>query len=179
MLYWVIFAVGAVLGLLGLFRVFRYLVWMRLVWMSDGASEAIESAIKDFEAGPVIVEESGKRRKLEERALSLQKGMGRRLERFRRATRWLWPQNTRSISSWVTLPLKSAESCVAESVKKASRKTPQLSEFRETMNRLMLEYEDLTQHLRDTANREVVWATASFALGALTVSLFTLWLQIG
>lgn len=151
---------------------------MRLVWQSDGAREAIESAIKDFEAGPVVVEESGKRHKLAERAEKLQKGMERRLERFRRASRWLWPQRTRSISSWVSIPLKDAVSCIAESVKKASRKKPQLSEFRETMTRLMLEYEDLTQHLRDTANREVVWATASFALGALTISLFTFWLQI-
>jgi len=178
-LYWVVFAIGVALGLLGLSRVFRYLVWMRLVWMSDGASEAIESAIKDFEAGPVVVEESGKKRKLDERALSLQKGLERRLERFRKAARWLWPQRTKSVSSWVTLPLESAASCITENVKKASRKKPQLSEFRETMNRLMLDYEDLTQHLRDTANREVVWATATFALGALTISLFTLWLQIG
>jgi len=96
-LYWVIFAIGAVLGLFGLIRVFRYLVWMRLVWMSDGASEAIESAIKDFEAGPVVVEESGKRHKIDERAEKLQKGMEKRLERFRRASRWLWPQRTRSV----------------------------------------------------------------------------------
>lgn len=177
-MYWVIFAIGAALALFGLFRVFRYLIWMRLVWMSDGAREAIESAIKDFEAGPVVVEKNGKRRRLAERAESLQRGMEKRLERFRGAARWLWPQRTRAISSWVTLPLKSATSCVAENVKKASRKTPQLSEFRETMTRLMLEYGDLTQHLRDTANREVVWATASFALGALTVSMYTLWLQI-
>jgi len=46
------------------------------------------------------------------------------------------------------------------------------------MTRLMDDYDDLGQHLRDTANREVVWATASFALGALTIGLFTLWLQI-
>jgi len=105
--------------------------------------------------------------------------MEKRLERFRRAARWLWPQRTKPISSWVTLTLESAVTCIAESIKKASRKKPQLSEFRETMSQLMLEYEDLTQHLRDTANREVVWATATFALGALTVSLYTLWLQIG
>lgn len=177
-MYWVIFAIGIALGLFGLIRVFRYLIWMRLVWMSDGASEAIESAIKDFEAGPVVVEESGKKRKLAERAEKLQEGMERRLERFRRASRWLWPQRTGSISSWVTLPLENAIACITESVKRASRKTPQLSEFREIMTRLMLDYEDLTQHLRDTANREVVWATATFALGALTISLYTLWLQL-
>ena len=178
-MYWAIFAIGAALGFVGLFRVFRYLVWMRLVWMSDGAREAIDYAIKDFEAGPVVEEENGKKRKLDERAEKLQRGMEKRLERFRRAARWLWPQRTKPISSWVTLPLESATTCIAGNVKKASRKKPQLSEFRETMSQLMLEYEDLTQHLRDTANREVVWATATFALGALTVSLYTLWLQIG
>jgi hypothetical protein len=176
-LYWVIFAIGAALALLGLFRVFRYLVWMRLVWLSDGAREAIDYAIKDFEAGPVVVEESGKKRKIEERAEKLQKGMEKRIERFRGASRWLWPQRTRAIASWGTLSLEDAVRCIAEGVKKAKRKTPQLSEFRENMTKLMLDYEDLTQHLRDTANREVVWATASFALGALTVSMYTLWLQ--
>jgi len=178
-LYWVIFAIGAALGLFGLMRVFRYLVWMRLVWLSDGAREAIDYAIKDFEAGPVLVEESGKKVKIEERAEKLQKGLQRRIERFRRASRWLWPQRTQAIASWTSLSLEDAVVCIAEGVKKAKRKTPQLSEFRENMTRLMLDYEDLTQHLRDTANREVVWATASFALGALTVSLFTLWLQLG
>ena len=177
-MYWVIFAIGTALGLLGLFRVFRYLIWMRLVWLSDGAKEAIEYAIKDFEAGPVVVE-GGKKLKIAERAEKLQKGMERRIERFEGVSRWLWPQRTKSIASWASLPLESAVSCITESVKKASRKTPQLSEFRENMTRLMLEYEDLNQRLRDTANREVVWATATFALGALTVSLYTLWLQIG
>ncbi|MGD9116238.1 MAG: hypothetical protein PVJ61_03555 [Dehalococcoidia bacterium] len=176
-MYWVIFAIGAALGIFGLIRVFRYLVWMRLVWLSDGAREAIDSAIKDFEAGPVVVEKSGKKRKLDERAVKLQKGMERRMERFRGVARWLWPQRTGSVSSWVTLSLEAAIACIDENVKKASRKKPQLAEFRDTMTRLMLEYEDLTQHLRDTANREVVWATASFALGALTISLYTLWLQ--
>jgi len=178
-MYWVIFAIGVALGLFGLIRVFRYLIWMRLVWMSDGAREAIESAIKDFEAGPVVIEESGKKRKIDERAETLQKGMEKRIERFRRASRWLWPQRTQAIASWVTLPLEDAVTCIAEGVKKAKRKTPQLSEFKQDMTKLMLDYEDLTQHLRDTANREVVWATATFALGALTISLYTLWLQLG
>ena len=177
-MYWVIFSVGAALALFGLIRVFRYLIWMRLVWLSDGASEAIDYAIKDFEAGPVLVEENGKKIKIEERAEKLQKGMQKRIERFQGASRWLWPQRTKSVSSWVTISLEDAVDCITEGVKKAKRKRPQLSEFRETMNKLMLDYEDLTQHLRDTANREVVWATASFALGALTVSLFTLWLQV-
>jgi len=42
----------------------------------------------------------------------------------------------------------------------------------------MERYEEFARHYRDMATIEVVWATASFALGALTVSLFTLWLQI-
>jgi hypothetical protein len=147
--------------------------------MSDGAREAIDYAIKDFEAGLVVVEPNGTKLKIDERAEKLQKGMEKRLERFRSASRWLWPQRTGSVAGWVTLPLEEAVTCIATSIKKAGRKKPQLSEFRKDMTRLMLEYADLTQHLRDTANREVVWATASFALGALTISLYTLWLQIG
>jgi hypothetical protein len=69
--------------------------------------------------------------------------------------------------------------CIVKGVKKASRKIPSLSEFKQDMTRLMADYEDLGRHFRDAATGEVVWATASFALGALTVSLYTLWLQIG
>lgn len=176
-MYWVIFAIGAALGLFGLIRVFRYLTWMRMVWLSDSAREAIEYAVKDFEAGPVVVE-NGKKCKIDERAEILQKGMERRIERFEGVSRWLWPQRTRSIASWATLPLENAMTCMLKGVKKAQRKTPQLSEFKEDMTRLVADYEDLSRHFRDAANSEVVWATATFALGALTISLYTLWLQL-
>jgi hypothetical protein len=177
-MYWVIFAIGAALALLGLIRAFRYLTWMRMAWLSDGAREAIEYAIREFEAGPVVAED-GKKCKIDERAEKLQKGMEKRIERFQKVARWLWPQRTESISSWASLPLENAMTCIVKGIKKASRKTPQLSEFKEDMTRLMADYEDLSRHFRDAATGEVVWATASFALGALTVSLYTLWLQIG
>jgi hypothetical protein len=177
-LYWVIFAIGAALAVLGLIRVFRYLTWMRMAWLSDGAREAIEYAIREFEAGPVVVE-NGKKCKIDERAEKLQKGMERRIERFQQVSRWLWPQHTQNISSWASMPLESAMTCIAKGVKKASRKIPQLSEFKNDMTRLMADYEDLSRHFRDAATGEVVWAIASFALGALTISLYTLWLQIG
>jgi hypothetical protein len=77
------------------------------------------------------------------------------------------------------MPLENAVTCILSNVKKASRKIPQLSEFKNDMTRLMADYEDLSRHFRDAATGEVVWATASFALGALTISLYTLWLQIG
>ncbi len=177
-MYWVIFAVGAALALLGLIRVFRYLTWMRMAWLSDGAREAIEYAIREFEAGPVVVE-NGKKCKIDERAEKLQKGMERRIERFEQVSRWLWPQHTGPISSWASLPLENAMTCIIKGVKKANRKTPQLSEFKQDMTRLMDDYDDLGRHFRDAATGEVVWATASFALGALTISMYTLWLQIG
>lgn len=177
-MYWVIFAIGVALVLFGLIRVCRYLVWMRMAWLSEGAEDAIEYAVKEFEAGPVV-EEGGKKHRLDERAEKLQRGMETRLKRFRRTARWLWPQRTQHITSWASLPLESAISCIAESVKKASRKTPRLSEFREGMMRLAEDCADHAKHSRDVANSEVVWATATFALGALTISLYTLWLQIG
>jgi hypothetical protein len=177
-LHWIIFAIGIGLGLFGLIRVFRYLTWMRIAWLSEGAREAIEYAIREFEAGPVVVE-NGKKCKLDERAEKLQKGMERRLERFQQVSRWLWPQHTKDISSWASIPLENAMTCIVKGVKKASRKTPQLSEFRNDMTRLMADYEDLSRHFRDAATGEVVWATATFALGALTISLYTLWLQLG
>jgi len=43
---------------------------------------------------------------------------------------------------------------------------------------ILYNYAEFARHFRDMATIEVVWATASFALGALTVSLFTLWLQL-
>jgi hypothetical protein len=177
-MYWVIFAIGVALGLFGLIRVFRYLTWMRMAWLSDGAGEAIEYAITEFEAGPVVVE-NGKKCKLDVRAERLQKGMERRIERFEQVSRWLWPQRTQHIASWASLPLENAMTCIAKGVKKANRKTPSLSEFKEDMTRLMADYEDLGRHFRDAATGEVVWATATFALGALTISLYTLWLQLG
>jgi hypothetical protein len=179
-MYWAIFAIGLALAALGLIRVFRYLTWMRMAWLSDGAREAVEYAVTEFEAGPVVVDEkNGKKYKLSERAEKLQKGMEKRIERFGKVSRWLWPQRTKNISSWASIPLESAIACIAEGVKKASRKTPQLSEFKASMARLMLDYEDLGRHFRDAATGEVVWATATFALGALTISLYTLWLQLG
>jgi hypothetical protein len=177
-LYWVIFSIGAALALFGLIRVFRYLIWMRIAWLSDGAREAIEYAIQEFEAGPVVLE-NGKKCKLDVRAGRLKKGIERRIERFKSVSRWLWPQRTKPISSWASIPLESAATCILKNVKKASRKTPSLSEFKQEMTRLMADYEDLGRHFRDAATGEVVWATASFALGALTISLYTLWLQTG
>jgi hypothetical protein len=177
-LYWVIFSIGVALALFGLIRVFRYLTWMRIAWLSDGAREAIEFAIQEFEAGPVVIE-NGKKCKLDVRAERLKKGIERRIKRFESVSRWLWPQQTKSIASWASLPLENAMTCIVKGVKKASRKIPSLSEFKQDMTRLMADYEDLGRHFRDAATGEVVWATASFALGALTVSLYTLWLQIG
>jgi hypothetical protein len=178
-LYWAIFAIGIALVIFGLIRVFRYLVWMRMAWLSDEAREAIKYAIKEFEAGPVVVEENGKKCKIDERAEKLQKGMEKRIEGFQRAPRWLWPQRTKYIASWASLPLENATVCIVKGVKKASRKTPQLSEFKKDMTQLAADYENLVKHFRDAANSEVVWATATFALGALTISLYTLWLQLG
>jgi hypothetical protein len=176
-LYWVIFGVGVALGLFGLIRVFRYLVWMRLTWMSEEARGAIHYAIHDFEAGPVTVVD-GKKCKIDERAKTLQTGMQKRVERFQRAARWLWPQHTADISSLASGPLEEAIGCVGRDAKKVGKKTSNLEDFQKTMTELMEKYDVYTKHFRDTATIEVVWATASFALGALTISLFTLWLQL-
>jgi hypothetical protein len=54
------------------------------------------------------------------------------------------------------------------------KKTSNLEDFQKYMNELMEKYEGYARHFRDMASIEVVWAAASFALGALTVSLFTL-----
>jgi hypothetical protein len=175
-LYWVIFGVGLTLGLFGLVRVFRYLAWMRLTWMSDEARGAIHYAVHDFEAGPVV-EVDGKECKIDERAKTLQAGMQKRVERFQKAARWLWPQRTGDIASWASVPLEEAISCIGRDAKKVGKKASGLEDFQKTMNELVEEYDDYTKHFRDMATIEVVWATASFALGALTISLFTLWLQ--
>jgi hypothetical protein len=175
-MYWSIFAVGVALGLFGLVRIFRYLAWMRMAWMSDGARGAIHYAMHDFEAGPVAVVD-GKKCKIGERAKTLQTGMQRRVERFQKAARWLWPQHTGDIASWASIPLKEAISCVDKDSKKLAKEALNLKEFKQSMNELMEKYDDFARHFRDMATIEVVWATASFALGALTISLFTLWLQ--
>jgi len=176
-LYWVIFGVGVALGLFGLIRVFRYLVWMRLTWMSDGARGAIHYAMHDFEAGPVAVVD-GKKCKIDERAQTLQTGMQRRVERFQKIARWLWPQHTADMASWATVPLEEAITCVGRDAKKVGKKASNLEGFLKYMTELMEKYEEYARHFRDMATIEVVWATASFALGALTISLFTLWLQL-
>jgi hypothetical protein len=176
-MYWAIFGIGVALGLFGLIRVFRYLVWMRLTWMSDGARGAIHYAMHDFEEGPVALVD-GKECKIDERAQTLQTGMEKRIERFQRAARWLWPQRGGDIASWAALPLKDAITCVGRDAKKVGKKDSNLEDFLKTMNEFMERYEEFARHYRDMATIEVVWATASFALGALTVSLFTLWLQI-
>jgi len=175
-LYWVIFAIGIALGVFGLVRVLRYLVWMRMAWMSDEARGAIHYAIHDFEAGPVVVMD-GKKCKIDERAKTLQKGMQKRIEGFQKVARWLWPERSKEISSWASGPLEDAISCIKKDVKQVSKKTSSLESFQESMNELMEKYEDFARHFRDKASIEVVWAAASFALGALTVGLFTLWLQ--
>jgi hypothetical protein len=110
-LYWIIFGVGIALGMFGLIRVFRYLVWMRIAWMSEGARGAIHYAMHDFEAGPVTVVD-GKKCKIDERAKTLQTGMQKRVERFQKAARWLWPQRTGDIASLATVPLEEAIGCV-------------------------------------------------------------------
>jgi len=176
-LYWVIFGVGVALGLFGLIRVLRYLAWMRLTWMSDGARGAIHYAMHDFEAGPVAVVD-GKKCKIDERAQTLQTGMQGRAERFQKAARWLWPQRGGDIASWTSLPLEDAIKCVGRDAKKVDKKTSKLDEFQKSMTEFMERYEEFARHYRDMATIEVVWATASFALGALIVSLFTLWLQL-
>jgi len=176
-LYWVIFGVGVALGLFGLIRVFRYLVWMSLTWMSDGARGAIHYAMHDFEAGPVAVVD-GKKCKIDERAKTLQTGMQGRVKRFQNVARWLWPQHTQDISSWATVPLEEAIGCIGRDAKKVGKKTSSLEDFQKTMTELMEKYEEFARHFRDMATIEMVWATASFALGALTVGLFTLWLQL-
>ena len=176
-MYWVIFAVGVALGLFGLARIFRYLTWMRMAWMSDGARGAIHYAMHDFEAGPVAVVD-GKKCKIAERAKTLQTGMRKRIERFQKAARWLWPQRTGDIASWASIPLEEAMSCVERDARKLSRETLSLKKFKQSMNEFMEKYEDFARHFRDMATIEVVWATASFALGALTIGLFTLWLQL-
>jgi hypothetical protein len=176
-LYWIIFGVGVALGLFGLIRVFRYLVWMRIAWMSDGARGAIHYAIHDFEAGPVA-EVDGKKCKIDERAQTLQKGMQKRVEHFQKAARWLWPQRGGDIASWASLPLEDAIRCVDRDAKKVGKKASNLEDFQKTMAEFMERYEGFARHFRDMASIEVVWAAASFALGALTVSLFTLWMQI-
>jgi len=58
------------------------------------------------------------------------------------------------------------------------KKASNLEDFQKTMNEFMERYEEFARHFRDMATIEVVWATASFALGALTVGLFSLWLQL-
>ena len=176
-MYWVIFAVGVALGLFGLARIFRYLAWMRMAWMSDEARGAIHYAMHDFEAGPVAVVD-GKKCKIGERAKTLQVGMQKRIERFQKAAKWLWPQRTGDIASLASIPLKEAISCVDKDAKKLAKETLNLKEFKQSMNELMEKYEDFARHFRDMATIEVVWATASFALGALTIGLFTLWLQL-
>ena len=176
-MYWVIFGVGVALGLFGLIRVFRYLVWMRLTWMSDGARGAIHYAMHDFEEGPVKVVD-GKKCTIDERAQTLQTGMQKRVERFQKTARWLWPQHTTDMASWATVPLEEAISCVGRDAKKVGKKASNLEGFLKYMTELMEKYEEYARHFRDMATIEVVWATASFALGALTVSLFTLWLQL-
>jgi hypothetical protein len=177
MAYWVIFGVGVALGLFGLIRVFRYLAWLRIAWMSDEARGAIHYAIHDFEAGPVA-EVDGKKCKIDERAKTLQTGMQKRVERFQKAARWLWPQRTGDISSWASGPLEDAIGCIDRDAKKVGKKASNLEDFQKTMTELMEKYDGFARHYRDMATIEVVWATASFALGALTVSLFTLWTQI-
>jgi hypothetical protein len=176
-LYWVIFGIGAALGLFGLIRVFRYLVLMRLTWMSDGARGAIHYAMHDFEEGPVKVVD-GKKCNIDERAKTLQTGMEKRVESFQKAARWLWPQHGGDIASWALLPLEDAIRCVGRDAKKVGKKASNLEDFLKTMNEFMERYQDFARHFRDMATIEVVWATASFALGALTVGLFSLWLQI-
>jgi hypothetical protein len=175
-LYWIIFGVGVALGIFGFIRVFRYLAWIRLAWMSDDARGAIHYAVNDFEAGPVV-EVDGKKCKIDERAKTLQTGMQKRVEQFQKAARWLWPQHTGDIASWASVPLEEAISCVGRDANKVGKKASNLEEFQKTMNELMEKYDEYTKHFRDMATIEVVWATASFALGALTISLFTLWLQ--
>jgi hypothetical protein len=174
---WIVFAVGVALGLFGLVRVFRYLAWMRLTWMSDGARGAIHYAMHDFEAGPVAVVD-GKKRRIAERAKALRAGMQKRIERFQKAARWLWPQHVGDIASWASIPLEEAISCVEKNARKLAKKNLNLKEFQASMNELMERYEDYAAHFRDMATIEVVWATASFALGALTISLLALWLQL-
>lgn len=177
-MYWIIFAVGVALELFGLARIFRYLAWMRMAWMSDGARGAIHYAVHDFEAGPVTVVD-GKKCRIAQRAKTLQAGMQIRVERFQKVARWLWPQRSGDIASWASIPLEEAISCVEKDAKKlARRKTWNLKEFKASMNELMEKYEGFARHFRDMATIEVVWATASFALGALTIGLFTLWLQL-
>jgi hypothetical protein len=177
MTYWVILGVGVALGLFGLIRVFRYLVWMRIAWMSEGARGAIHYAMHDFEAGPVA-EVDGKKCKIDERAQTLQKGMQKRVEHFQKTARWLWPQRGGDIASWASLPLEDAIRCVERGAKKVGKKASNLEDFQKTMTEFMERYEGFARHFRDMASIEVVWAAASFALGALTVSLFTLWMQI-
>jgi hypothetical protein len=176
-LYWIIFGVGIALGLFGLVRVFRYLAWMRLTWMSEEARGAIHYAVHDFEAGPVVVVD-GKKCKIDDRAKTLQTGMQRRVERFRRAAWWLWPQHVGDVASWASGPLEEAIGCIGRDAKMVGKKTSNLEDFQKTMSELMEKYDEYTKHCRDMATIEVVWATASFALGALTVSLFTFWLQV-
>jgi hypothetical protein len=89
----------------------------------------------------------------------------------------LAPQRTGDIASWASVPLEEAIGCIGRDAKKVGKRASNLEEFQKTMNELMEEYDDHTKHFRDMATIEVVWATASFALGALTISLFTLWLQ--
>jgi hypothetical protein len=176
MAYWVIFGVGVALGLFGLIRVFRYPVWMRIAWMSEGARGAINYAIHDFEAGPVA-EVEGKKRKIEDRAQTLQNGMQKRVEHFQNVARWLWPQRGGDIASWASLTLEDAIRCVERNTGKVGKKASNLEDFQKTMNEFMERYEGFARHFRDLAAIEVVWAAASFALGALTVSLFALWMQ--
>jgi len=104
--------------------------------------------------------------------------MQKSAKHFQKAARWLWPQRGGDIASWASLPLEDAIRCVGRDAKKVGKNAANLEDFLKTMNEFMERYQEFARHFRDMATIEVVWATASFALGALTISLFTLWLQL-
>jgi hypothetical protein len=147
--------------------------------MVEGEQNAMQAAIHDFESGPDLIVD-GKKCPIAERFKKHEARMQEIIDRFPEVARWLWPSHTKSISGWASIPLEDFMYNMRYYRRRLSGEALDLGDLgslQRWMNECVAYSDKIGRRFRDSATHEAVWATASFALGALIVGLFALWLQ--
>jgi hypothetical protein len=161
---WLVFGIGSALGVLGVIYVLRYFLWMRLVWLIETMGQRAENTVGIFQSG--LAKNVADVKDME---TGWQKLMGELESR----TRWLWPGP--DIWGWVSPHLTTALTQTIEFGKQLTEGGPlDWGKFQEEMSHAKEVCENFNHHFRESANNEIVRATAAFSLGALIVGLFHL-----
>ncbi len=168
-MYWIAFGVGVGSGTFGLIRIIRYFLWMRIAYLSEAMGRRAENVVEDFREGRINYGSD----------IDIEKsGWLRLVRRIKFLTRCLWPTSTEYILVWAVSPAWIASEHVDDFGKQFLREVElDWGKFQEKMNSCKQDFDTIGYRCRDFAHGELVWATASFALGALIVGMYALWLQ--